>query len=93
MVEGAEELKVRVEVRLFAAYREAVGSSRLQLSLDQGTRVADLLARLCADYPRLAATQGLIAVNREYVGPEYALHDGDEVALIPPVSGGAACSR
>ncbi len=78
-----------MRVRLFAAYREAVGSAHLDVPLAPGTCVADLLQTLREHHPKLIATRGLVAVNREYVGPEFALRDGDEVALIPPVSGGA----
>ena len=47
-------------------------------------------AALRAEYPRLgpASEKALLAVNQEYVGGEYRLQDGDELALIPPVSGG-----
>ena len=82
------ESALRIQVRLFAAYRETVGTGRIETAVPAGARVSDLLGTLRAQYPGLAATQGLIAVNREYVGEQFALHDGDEVALIPPVSGG-----
>jgi MoaE-MoaD fusion protein len=75
---------VRVTVRLFAGLRERAGTARLEI--DGVTRVGDVWAKLgLGDEPG-----GLLyAVNREYAGPDDALHDGDEVALIPPVSGGA----
>jgi molybdopterin synthase catalytic subunit len=75
---------VRVTVRLFAGLRERAGTARLEI--DDVTRVGDVWAKLgLGDEPG-----GLLyAVNREYAGPEDALHDGDEVAVIPPVSGGA----
>jgi MoaE-MoaD fusion protein len=75
---------VRISVRLFAGLRERAGVSRLELE-DVAT-VDDVWARLqLGDEPA-----GLLyAVNREYVERGQALHDGDEVALIPPVSGGA----
>ncbi len=75
---------MRVTVRLFAGLRERAGQSRLEL--ENVARVADVWPRLeLGDEP-----PGLMyAVNREYVDPEQALADGDEVALIPPVSGGA----
>jgi molybdopterin synthase catalytic subunit/molybdopterin converting factor small subunit len=75
---------VRVTVRLFAGLRERAGTSRLEI--DDVTRVGDVWAKLgLGDEPR-----GLLyAVNREYAGADDALHDGDEVAVIPPVSGGA----
>ena len=71
-------------VRLFAGLRERAGTGRLQL--DGVDRVDDVWARLeLGDEP-----PGLLyAVNREYVDRGRALADGDEVALIPPVSGGA----
>jgi molybdopterin converting factor small subunit len=50
--------------------------------------VSDLIEALSATIPALTTTRGLIAVNHTYVNGETVLHDGDEVALIPPVSGG-----
>ena len=75
---------VHVTVRLFAGLRERAGKARLEI--DDVTRVADVWAKL-----GLGEEPGglLYAVNRAYAGPEDALHDGDEVAVIPPVSGGA----
>jgi molybdopterin synthase catalytic subunit len=75
---------MRVTVRLFAGLRERAGTARLEI--DGVTRVGDVWAKLgLGDEPG-----GLLyAVNREYAGPDDALHDGDEVAVIPPVSGGA----
>lgn len=75
---------MRISVRLFAGLRERAGVSRLEL--DDVATVGDVWPRLqLGDEPR-----GLLyAVNREYVERGRALQDGDEVALIPPVSGGA----
>jgi MoaE-MoaD fusion protein len=75
---------VRVTVRLFAGLRERAGTGRLEV--DGVDRVADVWPKLgLGDEPG-----GLLyAVNREYVDRGAALADGDEVALIPPVSGGA----
>jgi len=75
---------MRVTVRLFAGLRERAGRSRLELEdVAQVEDVWPLLA-LGDEPPGL-----LYAVNREYVGREHELSDGDEVALIPPVSGGS----
>ena len=74
---------MRVSVRLFAGLRERAGVGRLEL--DDVARAGDVWARLdLGDEPG-----GLLyAVNREYVERSHELRDGDEVALIPPVSGG-----
>lgn len=82
---------MRIRARFFAALREAAGLSALELEAPEGLRVGDLLDRLRAEHPRLgpALEQSRVAVNYEYVGPDFRLHEGDEVALIPPVSGGA----
>ena len=80
---------LRVAVRFFALYRERAGASRVDVELPEGATPAQLLERLRSDYPSLpAATPVLIAVNSEYVSEEAVLQDGDEVAFIPPVSGG-----
>ena len=75
---------MRITVRLFAGLRERAGVSRLEL--DGVERVDDLWAKIgLGDEP-----PGLLyALNREYVARDAPLRDGDEVALIPPVSGGA----
>jgi molybdopterin synthase catalytic subunit/molybdopterin converting factor small subunit len=75
---------VPVSVRLFAGLRERAGVARLELEGIE--RVGDVWARLeLGDEPA-----GLLyALNREYVDRDATVHDGDEVALIPPVSGGA----
>jgi len=75
---------VRVTVRLFAGLRERAGTARREL--EDVARVSDVWPRLgLGDEP-----SGLLyAVNREYATRDRELRDGDEVALIPPVSGGA----
>jgi molybdopterin synthase catalytic subunit/molybdopterin converting factor small subunit len=75
---------VQITVRLFAGLRERAGVSRVELA--DVARVDDVWARLgLGDEPG-----GLLyAVNREYVEGGHELEDGDEVALIPPVSGGS----
>jgi molybdopterin synthase catalytic subunit len=77
---------MRVRVRLFAALRERAGDGERELELTAGARVADVWAHLgLGDEPA-----GLLyAVNKAYAERGRLLADGDEVALIPPVSGGA----
>ena len=76
---------MRITVKLFAGLRERAGESGRDLELDAGARVADVWAPLgLGEEP-----EGLLyAVNKEYAAPDRRLSDGDEVALIPPVSGG-----
>jgi molybdopterin synthase catalytic subunit len=77
---------MRVTVRLFAQLRERAGRDQLELDLPDGARVADALAAV----DELAAGLPLVmAVNREYASEDLPLSAGDELALVPPVSGGA----
>jgi len=81
-----------VSVKLFAILRERAGRDAVELDLASGATVADALAALGRE-PGLAellpAVPVTMAVNRRYAGNETALAEGDELALVPPVSGGA----
>ena len=78
------------QVRLFALYRERAGAALVPVALPPGARVGDLTAAVRAAYPRLAPPEVriVVAVNAEYADDDQALQPGDEVCLIPPVSGG-----
>lgn len=77
---------MRVRIRLFAQLRERAGASELDLDLPEGAVVADALAAV----GDLAEGLPLVmAVNREYAAADQPLHAADELALVPPVSGGA----
>jgi MoaE-MoaD fusion protein len=81
---------MQVKVRLFAMLRERAGTTELVLDLPEGARVRDALSALS----ELAAGLPLVmAVNREYASEDEPLAAGDELALIPPVSGGDVASR
>ena len=77
---------MQIVVRLFAGLRERAGTGRLQVELRDGASVADVWPAL-----ELGDEPGglLFAVNRAYAERSHALSEGDEVAVIPPVSGGA----
>jgi molybdopterin converting factor subunit 1 len=77
---------VKVTVRLFAGLRERAGVAERELDLPDGSRAHDAWTELAigAEPPGL-----LLAVNRQYVDHDHPLVEGDEVAFIPPVSGGA----
>jgi molybdopterin synthase catalytic subunit len=77
-----------VRVRLFAVYREAAGTSKLDVEVASGASVRDLIDVLAVRIPALKSAAGMVALNQSYVGPDVVLHDGDEAAFIPPVSGG-----
>ncbi|WP_022927083.1 cyclic pyranopterin monophosphate synthase MoaC [Patulibacter americanus] len=83
---------IRIDVRLFAGLREHAGTARTTLEVPAGATAGAardaLWAALGVDGPGGDAAM-VLAVNREYSAPETVLGDGDELALIPPVSGGA----
>jgi MoaE-MoaD fusion protein len=74
---------VVVTVRLFAGLRERAGSDRVQVELPDGARVSDLLAAM-----DVAPRSCVVAINREYADEASPVREDDEVALVPPVSGG-----
>ena len=79
-----------LDVIFFALYRERAGGRILQFELPEGGTVADLTTAVRQRIPGLAPpdVKIVVAVNAEYADPEIVLHQGDEVCLIPPVSGG-----
>lgn len=81
---------MRVQVRLFAALRETLGQEHLEVELPPGTTVDGLWARLLQRDPRLAPFGKSInfAVNHDFVSRDTELSPDDEVAFLPPVSGG-----
>ena len=81
---------MRVTVRLFARLRELVGAGELQRDAPDGATVAAVWDRLAHDYPVIApyAESMSCAVNAEYARMTSPVNDGDEVAFLPPVSGG-----
>lgn len=80
-----------VRVRLFAALRERAGSSWVDLELARGSTVADAMRVLSEHEPLADLLRRMpvrMAVNRDYAAPDAELAPDDELALIPPVSGG-----
>ena len=78
-----------VQVRLFALMARQARTGMLTLELPAGGTVGGVKAELQRRYPRLPWPAGtMLAVNQEYAGEKTVLRDGDEVAVIPPVSGG-----
>jgi molybdopterin synthase catalytic subunit len=81
-----------VRIRLFAILRERAGRESIEIDLAEGATVAEALAALSGLAPLAEALERLpvqMAVNRSYAAPNTRLAAGDELALIPPISGGA----
>lgn len=87
-------VSIQVTVLFFAGAADAAGCRRAQASLPPGATVRHLASALGRRFPRLAAhlPSAAWAVNEQYVRGEHPLREGDEVALIPPVSGGSQAS-
>ena len=85
------KVAVKVTALLFARLREQAGGDRFALELPGGATVADAYAELRRLHPTLEARREVVraAVNQDFAGWDHPLAEGDEVAFIPPVSGGA----
>lgn len=81
---------MRVTVRLFARLRDVTGASELARELPDGSTARTLWDGLAAEFAELVDYRGTVsvAVNEEYAKMDARLADGDEVAFLPPVSGG-----
>jgi molybdopterin synthase catalytic subunit len=79
-----------LQVRLFASAKDLAGADMVAVTLADGATVADLCAALSCEQPRLAELlkRSALAVNSEFAGPTRSLTADDEIALLPPVSGG-----
>jgi MoaE-MoaD fusion protein len=86
---------MQVTVRLFGSIREATGAKERVVTLPDGARLSDLRALLAREHPafELMGERLRGSVNLEIVSSETPLADGDEVAFLPPVSGGAGSGR
>jgi molybdopterin converting factor subunit 1 len=81
---------VRVKILYFAQAREAAGTRSEYFSLDDRARVMDALSKAFASHPKLKEIERSIkvALNEEVTEDDARLHDGDRVALLPPIVGG-----
>ncbi|SFF41498.1 molybdopterin converting factor subunit 1 [Thermoflexibacter ruber] len=80
---------MKVEIILFGITKEIIGKDKLTLDLQENSKVIQVMERLYVDYPKLKNLKSLlVAVNSEYAEDEQVLSEKDEIALIPPVSGG-----
>lgn len=81
---------MQVKLLFFATLKDIVGARQLQIDVPAGATVADLLTHLESSYPRMKDYRPVVltAINEEYVDHGAHIHEGDEVAIFPPVSGG-----
>ena len=81
---------MRVTVRLFARLKDIAGASELERDVGVDATLADVWAELAHDFPAMAPYRGSVsgARNAEYARMDAMVADGDEIAFLPPVSGG-----
>jgi molybdopterin converting factor subunit 1 len=81
---------MRITVKLFAILRDRAGTSELALDLPSGSATSVALESIATKLPAIRdlLPRAALAINREYAARDATLHHGDELALIPPVSGG-----
>ncbi len=81
---------MNITVKLYASFREIVGSNEEKIEIPDGTTVQMLLEEYIKRFPRIGKFREhvILSVNKEYGHPTRKLLDGDEVSFLPPVSGG-----
>jgi len=75
-------------VLFFGAIREAVGESEMKLPITAGTNVTQALKAIAERFPKMPQHNVLFAINQQYASGSETIHDGDELAIFTPVSGG-----
>ena len=85
---------VKVGVRLFARYRDAVGREAVEVEVPEGATVEEVWSALAGIHPTLARYRPhtLFAIGNDYVTADRRVEAGEELACFPPVSGGALCT-
>jgi molybdopterin converting factor subunit 1 len=81
---------ITVKIKLFAIYQEIYKQEEIILNIPEKSQVKDILKIIIQEKPSLKNWENItkLAVNLEFVSPEFQVKNGDEIALIPPVSGG-----
>ena len=89
-VPSTDTTPIRLNVLFFGRLKDTIGHAQESVEIPPGSRIEDLFAHCVARYPELAAHRTAIAVsrNREFAAWSTPVHAGDEVAFLPPVSGG-----
>ena len=83
-------MTIQINVKLFAIFQEVFATDEMQMQLESGTIASQVFDRLAAQHPKLEQWRSLTryAINLNFTETHTVLKNGDEVALIPPVSGG-----
>ena len=81
---------MKVKIKFFALIREKIGIKEIDMEIKEGATLGMLFDKLKKNYPVLKDSSNylLFSVNKEYASLNSVLNEGDEIALIPPVSGG-----
>lgn len=81
---------MKIQIKLFAAAREISDRGELELEVSDGLSVRDMKLKISAAHPGLSELilRSAVSINREFATDESLVHEKDEIALIPPVSGG-----
>lgn len=81
---------MKVRVKLFASFREIVGQGELRMEVVEGSTIGDVVSKLIEKHPRLSKISEtmIYSVNKEYADSNRKLQDGDEIGVLPPISGG-----
>lgn len=81
---------MKLRVLFFSVLRDITGTDEIELEVPDGATMGELLAQVEARWPKIAEWQGslLLALDQTYVKRDEPLHDGGEVAIMPPVQGG-----
>jgi len=89
---NGKRLSMHVKVLFFGMLKDLVGCAEEQIEVAEGTRLSNIFEQYCRRFPRLAEMAGsiVLARNLEFAEPEARIGEGDEIALLPPVSGGSA---
>ncbi|MEF8835904.1 MAG: molybdopterin converting factor subunit 1 [Candidatus Thermoplasmatota archaeon] len=82
--------KSEVLVKFFASARDIVGKKNLEMEIEKDSKVGDVMENLFKEYPELEGMEDqlLISVNKDRTEKDEILKDGDEIAVMPPVTGG-----
>jgi MoaD family protein len=83
-------IDLKIRLKFFALYRDVVGKSQVDMEIDDGWKVKDLVEKVLEDFPAMKKFRDdiIVSVNRNYSSDDTLINEGDDVAIFPPVGGG-----